>query len=100
MERGFRVIQLTIQRAVSCGRVAFLRRTPPLDAGGLVADWTKAPSHDRIAALLAAVVDREVVKTRAPEPELDLDELARELADLRERDPAAARERAKRFLDG
>jgi hypothetical protein len=64
-----------------------------------VADWTKVPSHERIAALLAAVVDREVVK-RAPEPDLDLGELARELAELGERDPAAARERAKRFLDG
>jgi hypothetical protein len=58
-----------------------------------------APTQRQLAALLAAVVDRKDL-TRRPEPELDLVEFARELAELRERDPAAAREKARRFLEG
>jgi hypothetical protein len=59
----------------------------------------RTPTPQQIAALLAAVVDRKEAD-HDPEPDLDLVEFARELAELHERDPAAAREKAKRFLDG
>lgn len=58
-----------------------------------------APTPRQLAALLAAVADR-TVRTQPPEPDLDLVEFARELSELGERDPAAAREKARRFLEG
>lgn len=56
----------------------------------------RAPTARQIAALLAAVVEA----TPRVEAEVDLVDFARELSELRERDPAAAREKARRFLEG
>jgi hypothetical protein len=71
------------------------------DAGGIVSETRRrSPTQRQVAALLGAVLDRKAA-TYDPGAEADVDlvDFAREMAELHERDPAAAREKARRFLE-